>query len=134
MARLGVLTTEFERPSLGATLDAITSHNIGAVQFQLGSAVPSVPLQTRRPWASRPGGAPEPRPPGRSASSWRKRNLTLAAADGTFNMIDPDEKRRWTNLGYSAAVGSVLQRTGYVHRDPLHGEPRRNHVAAPPGQ
>ena len=29
-----------------------------------------------------------------------ERNLTLAAVDGTFNMIDPDEKRRWTNLGY----------------------------------
>jgi sugar phosphate isomerase/epimerase len=28
------------------------------------------------------------------------RGLTMAAVDGTFNMIDPDEKRRWTNLGY----------------------------------
>ena len=30
----------------GGDLDAIASHDIGAVQFQLGSAVPSLPLQT----------------------------------------------------------------------------------------
>ena len=46
MARLGVLTSEFERPSLEAALDAVAAHHIGAVQFQLGSAVPSVPLPT----------------------------------------------------------------------------------------
>ena len=46
MARLGILTSEFERPSLEATLDAVAAHHIGAVQFQLGSAVPSLPLHT----------------------------------------------------------------------------------------
>jgi len=101
VARLGVLTTEFGRPSLGATLDAIASHNIGAVQFQLGSAVPSLPLQTSLLMGLdvlgehlSPGLCREIR------EQLAERNLTLAAVDGTFNMIDPDEKRRWTNLGY----------------------------------
>ena len=46
MVQLGVLTTEFERPSLEDNLDAVASHGIGAVQFQLGSAVPGIPLRT----------------------------------------------------------------------------------------
>jgi sugar phosphate isomerase/epimerase len=101
VARLGVLTSEFERPSLEATLDAVAAHNIGAVQFQLGSAVPSLPLQTSlMRGLDVLGEHLSPSLCGEIRDQLAKRNLTLAAVDGTFNMIDPDEKRRWTNLGY----------------------------------
>jgi sugar phosphate isomerase/epimerase len=101
MARLGVLTSEFERPSLDATLDAIVGHNIGAVQFQLGSAVPSVPLQTAlRMGLDVLGAHLSPALCREIRAQLAERGLALAAVDGTFNMIDPDEKRRWTNLGY----------------------------------
>jgi sugar phosphate isomerase/epimerase len=101
MARLGVLTSEFERPSLAATLDAIVGHNIGAVQFQLGSAVPSVPLRTALQMGLDVLGAHlSPAFCQEIRGQLAERGLVLAAVDGTFNMIDPDEKRRWTNLGY----------------------------------
>jgi sugar phosphate isomerase/epimerase len=101
VARLGVLTTEFERPSLDETLDAVAGHHIGAVQFQLGSAVPSVPLQTSLRMGLDVLG--EYLSPGLCRGireQLAKRQLVLAAVDGTFNMIDPDEKRRWANLGH----------------------------------
>ena len=101
MARLGVLTSEFERPSLAATLDAVAGHHIGAVQFQLGSAVPSVPLQTALQRGLDVLGAHlSPSFCAEIRGQLAERGLALAAVDGTFNMIDPDEKRRWTNLGY----------------------------------
>src|SRR5580700_3674758 len=101
MARLGVLTSEFERPSLESTLDAIDGHNIGAVQFQLGSAVPSVPLQTAlRMGLDVLGAHLSPAFCREIHGQLAARGLTMAAVDGTFNMIDPDEKRRWANLGY----------------------------------
>ena len=46
MAQLGVLTSEFPRTSLSDTLDAVASHGIPTVQFQLGSAVPAIPIET----------------------------------------------------------------------------------------
>jgi len=101
VARLGVLTTEFERLSLGATLDAVVGHHIGAVQFQLGSAVPSIPLQTSLRMGLDVLG--EYLNPGLCLDirdQLAKRQLVMAAVDGTFNMVHPDEKRRWTNLGY----------------------------------
>jgi sugar phosphate isomerase/epimerase len=101
MTRLGVLTSEFERPSLEATLDALVGHNIGAVQFQLGSAVPSLPLQTSlRMGLDVLGEYLSPSFCSEIHEQLAKRGLTLAAVDGTFNMICPDEKRRWRNLGY----------------------------------
>lgn len=101
MARLGVLTSEFERPSLESTLDAVAAHGIGAVQFQLGSAVPSIPLPTSlQRGLDVLGEHLSPSLCREIREQLAKRHLTLAAVDGTFNMIDPDEKRRWTNLGH----------------------------------
>ena len=101
MARLGVLTSEFERPTLEATLDAIAGHGIEAVQFQLGSAVPSIPLQTSlRMGLDVLGEHLSPDFCAEICEQLVKRGIVLAAVDGTFNMIHPDEARRWTNLGY----------------------------------
>jgi len=100
MARLGVLTSEFERPSLEATLDAIVGHHIGAVQFQLGSAVPSVPLQAALQRGLDVLGAHlSPALCGEIRGQLAARGLALAAVDGTFNMVHPDRHRRWANLG-----------------------------------
>ena len=113
MARLGVLTSEFDRPSLEAVLDAIASHGIGSVQFQLGSAVPSLPLQTSLQMGLdvlgehlSPGLCTEIR------EQLAKRNIALAAVDGTFNMIDPDEKRRRANLGYLQQLAKYCDMLG----------------------
>ena len=100
MARLGVLTSEFERPSLEATLDAIVGHHIGAVQFQLGSAVPSIPLRDSLQRGLDVLG--EQLSPGLSTDirdQLAQRGIAMAAVDGTFNMVHPDRDRRWANLG-----------------------------------
>ena len=90
MARLGVLTSEFERPSLDATLDAIVGHHIGAVQFQLGSAVPSVPLRAALQRGLDVLGAHlSPAFCAEIRGQLAERGLALAAVDGTFNMSIP---------------------------------------------
>jgi len=116
MAQLGVLTSEFERPSLEATLDAVASHGIGAVQFQLGSAVPSIPLRDSLQRGLDVLG--EHLSPGLCADireQLGKRGIALAAVDGTFNMVHPDRDRRWANLhhlvelvGYCDALGTSV--------------------------
>lgn len=101
MARLGVLTSEFERPSLEATLDAVAGHGIAAVQFQLGSAVPSIPLRDSLQRGLDVLG--EHLSPGLCADirdQLAKRDIAMAAVDGTFNMVHPDRGRRWANLGH----------------------------------
>ncbi len=101
MARLGVLTSEFERPSLEATLDAVTSHGIGAVQFQLGSAVPSIPLRdSLQRGLDVLGEQLSPALCTDIRTQLAKRGIALAAVDGTFNMIHPDRDRRRANLAH----------------------------------
>jgi len=116
VARLGVLTSEFERPTLEATLDAVAAHNIGAVQFQLGSAVPSIPLQTSLQRGLDVLG--EHLSPARCQQirdQLAQRGIAMAAVDGTFNMVHPDQERRWANLahlnqliGYCGALGTSV--------------------------
>jgi sugar phosphate isomerase/epimerase len=101
VAQLGVLTSEFERPSLEETVAAVAGHGIGAVQFQLGSAVPSIPLKTSLqrgldvlgPQLS-PGLCDQIR------EQLAARGIAMAAVDGTFNMVHPDQARRWANLDH----------------------------------
>ncbi|HEY2237928.1 MAG TPA: sugar phosphate isomerase/epimerase [Streptosporangiaceae bacterium] len=101
MAQLGVLTSEFERPSLEETVAAIAGHGIGAVQFQLGSAVPSIPLS-----ASLQRGLDVLGPhlsPGlcdQIREQLAASGIAMAAVDGTFNMVHPDQERRWANLDH----------------------------------
>jgi sugar phosphate isomerase/epimerase len=99
VAQLGVLTSEFERASLEETLDAVASHGIEAVQFQLGSAVPSIPLQSSlRLGLDVLGEHLSPRLCEDIRRQLAKRGIVMAAVDGTFNMVHPDQDRRWANL------------------------------------
>jgi sugar phosphate isomerase/epimerase len=101
VARLGVLTSEFERPSLEETLDAVAGHGIGAVQFQLGSAVPSVPLRdSLQRGLDVLGEHLSPALCADIREQLAKRDIAMAAVDGTFNMVHPDRDRRWANLGH----------------------------------
>jgi sugar phosphate isomerase/epimerase len=101
VARLGVLTSEFERPSLEETLDAVAGHGIGAVQFQLGSAVPSIPLRdSLQRGLDVLGDHLSPALCADIREQLAKRDIAMAAVDGTFNMVHPDRDRRWANLGH----------------------------------
>jgi sugar phosphate isomerase/epimerase len=101
VAQLGVLTSEFERASLEETLDAVADHGIEAVQFQLGSAVPSIPLQdSLRMGLDALGEHLTPSLCEDIRKQLAKRGIAMAAVDGTFNMVHPDQDRRWANLGH----------------------------------
>jgi sugar phosphate isomerase/epimerase len=116
VAQLGVLTSEFERASLEETLDAVADHGIEAVQFQLGSAVPSIPLQdSLRMGLDALGEHLSPSLCEDIRGQLAKRGIVMAAVDGTFNMVHPDQDRRWANLGhlrqlieYSDALGTSV--------------------------
>lgn len=81
--RLGIFAKTFVRPTLAETLDAVVSHGLDCVQFNL-SCVGLPTLPERIP-----------------ASVCRQvraemvaRQITMAAISGTFNIIDPNLERR----------------------------------------
>jgi sugar phosphate isomerase/epimerase len=88
VAQLGVLTSEFERASLEETLDAVADHGIEAVQFQLGSAVPSIPLRdSLQRGLDVLGQHLSPSLCEDIRGQLAKRGIVMAAVDGTFNMV-----------------------------------------------
>ena len=79
MMRLGIFAKTFPRSSLGETLDAVRAHEIDCVQFNISCA------------GLRP--MPEEIPPelaDRIREEMDRRDLTMSAVSGTFNMIHPD--------------------------------------------
>ena len=99
VARLGVLSSEFDRPRLGEVLDAVADHGIGAVQFHLGSAVSGVPIgKALRYGLVVVGSDLDARLAGEIREEAASRALAMAAVDGTFNMADPSRGRRTAGL------------------------------------
>ncbi|HLJ56307.1 MAG TPA: sugar phosphate isomerase/epimerase [Chthonomonadaceae bacterium] len=81
--QIGIFERVFRRPTLGATLDAVRSHGLTAVQFDLASAgLPSLPDEI----------APDQAAAIRAELDLR--GVAMAAVSGTFNIIHPDEARR----------------------------------------
>ena len=79
---LGIFAKTFARPTLEETLDAVASHGLTHVQFNMSCVgLPTLPDRIDEDlcrWI---------------AQSLRERGLTMAAISGTFNLCDPDESR-----------------------------------------
>jgi sugar phosphate isomerase/epimerase len=83
MNPLGIFAKLFSRPTPEENLDAVRSHGLGVVQYNLACAgLPSLPEQI------------EPRLAKQIGAAAAARGVTLAAVSGTFNMIDPVRERR----------------------------------------
>jgi sugar phosphate isomerase/epimerase len=81
--QIGIFAKTFVRPSLAATLDAVTAHGIHCVQFNLACAgLPSMPDHI------------DPALITSIRSAMDAREITMAAVSGTFNMIHPDLRQR----------------------------------------
>jgi sugar phosphate isomerase/epimerase len=101
MAQLGVMTTEFRGATFPEVADQVVEHGLGCVQLQLGSVVGAVRvtdalmrgLDVLGEWLT-PELAAEAR------SVLETRGLTVAAVDGTYNMVHPDPERRARNLDH----------------------------------
>jgi sugar phosphate isomerase/epimerase len=116
MASLGIMTTEFVSDSLDGALQTLVSHGVSTAQLQLGSALPQIPVEDSLlrgldvigPHLSEEFAEDVAR---RCAAN----RVTVAAIDGTYNMIHPDAARRAANLehlvtliGLAPTMGSTL--------------------------
>jgi sugar phosphate isomerase/epimerase len=83
MATLGLLSPEFPSVSLSTNLDAIAATGAVSVQFDLASAVGhTFPAELSQDTLEAIN------------AGFSRRQLTLAALSGTYNMIDPDPQAR----------------------------------------
>ncbi len=101
MMRVGIFAKTFPRSSLGETLDAVRAHEIGCVQFNMSCA------------GLRP--MPEEIPPelaDRIREEMNRRDLTMSAVSGTFNMIHPDPGKRRDDLRRLEVLARACGRLG----------------------
>jgi sugar phosphate isomerase/epimerase len=97
---LGIFAKTFPRPTLEENLDAVLSHRLSVVQYNLACAgLPSLPE-----WI-------EPRLAQQIGNAAFFRGIRIAAVSGTFNMIDPIQGRRdvgMRRLGQLAGACALL--------------------------
>lgn len=99
--QLGVFAKTFVRSTLDETLDAVCSHRLSCVQFNLSCAgLPTLPDELS---------AVEARRIGRAAAA---RGIHLAAVSGTFNMIHPDQDQRRAGLRRLAVLVGACRALG----------------------
>jgi sugar phosphate isomerase/epimerase len=99
--QLGIFAKTFARPSLGETLDAVRAHGIGCMQFNMSCAsLPPMPEEISAELTDRIRGEME------------RRNLTMAAVSGTFNMIHPDRGKRREGLRRLGVLAEACGRLG----------------------
>jgi len=83
MNPIGIFAKTFSRPTLEENLDAVRSHRLRVVQYNLACAgLPSLPERI------------EPALARQIAAAAASRRIAIAAVSGTFNMIDPVRARR----------------------------------------
>jgi sugar phosphate isomerase/epimerase len=99
--RVGIFAKTFARSSLEETLYAVRAHGIGCVQFNMSCAsLPPMPEEIPAELTDRIRGEME------------RRNLTMAAVSGTFNMIHPDRGKRREGLGRLGVLADACGRLG----------------------
>lgn len=99
--QIGIFAKTFARPTLAETLDAVASHGIGVVQFNMACAgLPSMPERIA------PALAAEIR------QALAVRRIEMAALSGTFNMIHPDPERRRDGMARLRALAAACGELG----------------------
>lgn len=85
--QIGIFAKTFVRPTLAETLEAVVSHGLRSVQFNLACAgLPSMPDRI------------DPALAATIRSEMDSRQISMAAVSGTFNMIHPDRAQRLAGL------------------------------------
>jgi sugar phosphate isomerase/epimerase len=98
---IGIFAKTFPRPTLEENLDAVRTHGLGVVQYNLACAgLPSLPERI------------EPRLAQQIGAAAASRRITIAAVSGTFNMIDPIRERREVGMRRLAQLAGVCARLG----------------------
>jgi sugar phosphate isomerase/epimerase len=98
--QIGIFAKTFPRLTLEQNLDAVRTHRLGVVQYNLACAgLPSLPERI------------EPRLAQQIGVAAALRGISIAAVSGTFNMIDPVRERREAGmrcLGQLAGACALL--------------------------
>ena len=113
MAQLGIMTTEVPVQTLSGAAAAIRAHGLSTAQLQLGSVVSEVPiadalrfgLDVTGPYLSDDLAH-------RIGTAYAAEGVTIAAVDGTYNMIHRDRERRFRNLGHLYRVIELAGQLG----------------------
>ena len=99
--RIGIFARTFSRPSLEGVLDAVLGHGIRETQFNMSVAsLPSMPDEINPALADR------------VREACARRDVTVAAVSGTFNMAHPDEGTRRDGLRRLGVIAGACQRLG----------------------
>jgi sugar phosphate isomerase/epimerase len=99
--RIGIFAKTFSRDSLEGVLDAVVGHGICDTQFNMSVAgLSSMPAEV------------DPVLADRVREACARRNVTVAAVSGTFNMAHPEEEVRKDGLRRLGVVADVCGRLG----------------------
>ncbi len=113
MAQLGIMTTEFETDSLDGAFDALVGHGVTTAQLQLGSVFPGTPLNdSLKRGLDVTGSQLSEAIANEIRGKSEAHGVEIAAIDGTYNMIHPDETRRSTNLDHLLNLIRLAPRMG----------------------
>jgi sugar phosphate isomerase/epimerase len=98
---IGIFARTFSRPSLEGVLDAVVGHGIHETQFNMSVAgLPSMPDEI------------DPALANRVRETCARRDVTVTAVSGTFNMAHPDEGTRRDGLRSLGVIAGACQRLG----------------------
>jgi sugar phosphate isomerase/epimerase len=99
--QIGIFAKTFVRPTLRETLEAVKAHRLDCVQFNMACVgLPTLPAQI------------DPRLADHIRGEMVKREISMAAISGTFNMIDPDLEKRREGLRRLGVLASACRRLG----------------------
>ncbi|MDP7145527.1 MAG: sugar phosphate isomerase/epimerase family protein [Pseudomonadales bacterium] len=99
--QIGVMSRTFSRPTLEEELDAVVSHGMHCMQFDLSSA-----------GRVRIADGIEADLCDRIRTELASHNVTMVAINGLFNMIDPDVEKRRNGLERLRVVASACEALG----------------------
>jgi sugar phosphate isomerase/epimerase len=113
MAKVGVLTTEFDGPTFVEIVDQIAGHRISCVQLQLGSVIRDVATVDALLRGLDVLGEHITEDVAVYAREVLEgRGIEVAAVDGTYNMAHPDPQRRARDLEHLVRLINLASRFG----------------------
>lgn len=99
--QLGIFAKTFSRPTLTGVLDAVKTHGLDCVHFDLACVgLPSMPDQI------------DPQICDHIRAEMSARELTMVSVSGTYNMAHPDLRERELGLNRLAVLAAVCRRLG----------------------
>ena len=99
--KLGIFAKTFPRSTFAETLDAVSAHGLSCIQFNFSCiGLPTLPERVE-PWVI-----------DQVRLACASRDIAIAGVSGTFNMIDPDERKRREGLARLETLAKATRSIG----------------------